>query len=160
MAATAVTVRQLLRNDDVTGTASCSMTAMSTANTYYIPFGGAGEIGFRINYNACEASTAYCIGIVVSSGDGGAAGPASSVFQIWTTSCGNHDWYYGPFDSMRFGNLSTSTSYGEELNGNYLIVYHYQTSSSACTATSDAATAAPGEVHIEAFRWPQVAFST
>ncbi len=133
---------------------------MSTGNTYYIPFGGAGEIGFEINANVCEASTAYSWGIVVSSGDGGAAGAASTTFQIWTTSCGNHRALYGPFDSAHFGNLSTSTSYGAELNDNYLIVYYYQTSSSACTSSSDAATVDPGELHIEGLRWPQVAYTT
>ena len=159
MAATAVTVRQLLRNDDVTAVATCGMTTMSTANTYYIPFGGAGEIGFEINTNVCESSTAYAWCVVVSSGDGGAAGPAT-YFSIWTTSCGNLRSFYGPFESAKFGNLSTSTSYGEELNGNYLIVYFVHTSSSGGTPTSEAATADPGEIHIEGFRWPQVTYST
>ena len=159
MAATAVTVRQLLRNDDVTAVATCGMTTMSTGNTYYVPFGGAGEIGFEINAHVCETSTAYAWCIMVSSGDGGAAVPLS-YFSIWTTSCGNLRAFYGPFESAGFGNLSTSTSYGEEINGNYLIVSYIQTSSSGATPDSDASTADPGELHIEGIRFPQVAYST
>ena len=159
MAATATTVRQLLRNDDVSGTASCSMTTMSTGNTYYIPFGGAGEIVFQIQVNACDTSTdkSYCI--MVSSGDAETALPLT-YFSIWTTSCGNHNYLFGPVASAGYGNLSTSTSYGEEINGEYLIVSLINTTSSGASPDSTAAGGDIGEVHIEGIRWPQVAYST
>ena len=135
------------------------MTTMSTANTYYIPFGGAGEIAFQIQVNACDTSTdkSYCI--VVSSGDADTALPLT-YFSLWTTSCGNHQWLFGPFASAGYGNLSTSTSQGAELNDQYAIVYLINTTSSGASPDSTAAGVDIGEVHIEAFRFPQVAYST
>jgi len=164
MATTAVSVTSLNRNSVSSGVATTGWSAvMATANTYLIPFVEDEKVGFVINWSHCATSTEYTMLVVLSHGDywrNTVGGATAQVFNLWTTSCGVHTYFFGPYESAQFGCLSTSTSYGAELGEFYLSLYHIWTSSSGGTASSTATAAAQGDAYIRGFKFPSVSFST
>jgi hypothetical protein len=76
---------------------------------------------------------------------------------------------FGPFESAKFGTLSTTTDYGAEINEQYLKVGFIDTSSSGggfgewtgdLGSSGAAATVALDAPLIRAFVWPSVVYST
>lgn len=156
---------------------STSLGGMTTGNTYLIPFADDDKLGFFMSWNACETDTAYAIGVKVYTGDNWRSGVVSLrttetdllgfyPFVLWTTSSGRQEFGpFGPFESAQFGHLSTSTSYGAELNEQYLKVGFVDTSSSGggfgVVGSSGAASSVVLDAPlIRAFVWPSVRFST
>lgn len=180
MADVAVVVNKMVRDGQATTYAwSTTLGVMTSANTYLVPFAEDDKLGFFLSWNACETDTAYAIGVKVYLGDSwrSGAGGATTLrttetgtyafepFVLWTTSCGRHEWMFGPFESAKFGTLSTSTTYGAELNEQYLKVGFIDSSSSGggfgITGSSGAAsTAALDAPVIRAFVWPSVVYSS
>jgi hypothetical protein len=161
-------VRNLMARDSMADDYawSTSLGGMTTGNTYYIPFAEDDKLGFFLSWNACESDTCYAIGVKVSHGDSWratAGGTTEATFVLWTTSCGRHEFGpFGPFESAQFGILSTTTSYGAELNEQYLEVSFVDTSSSGggTGSAGAASTAALDAPLIRAFVWPSVTYSS
>jgi hypothetical protein len=187
MADVAVKVNKMLRNGQAAGFGTTALNNWSTAignmttgNTYLIPFAEDDKLGFFLSWNACETDTCYTIGVKVYLGDSwrSGAGGATTLkttdttplafepFVIYTTSSGRIEFGpFGPFESAKFGTLSTTTSYGAELNEQYLKVGFIDSSSSGggfttATSTGAAATVALDAPIIRAFVWPSVVYSS
>lgn len=156
---------------------STGLGGMTTGNDYLIPFADDDKLGFFLSWNACETDTCYAIGVKVYTGDGWRSNlftyqttvtpyPGYVPFVLWSTSCGRHEFGpFGPFESAQFGHLSTSTSYGAELNEQYLKVGFIDSSSSGGGfgdggSSGAASSAALDPILIRAFHWPRVRFST
>lgn len=190
MADVAVLVNKMVRDGQTEGfgtvalnTWSTAIGGMTTGNTYLIPFDNDDKLGFFMSWNACETDTAYAIGVRVYLGDswrsgGGGATVAHTTetgklpfepFVLWTTSSGRQAWMFGPFESAKFGTLSTTTSYGAHLNEQYLKVGFVDSSSSGgghgwntgeLGSSGASATVALDAPLIRAFVWPSVVYSS